>query len=347
MKRDVKVLLIDGEISFSQIYRVFHTEEQLRLYGIECNILKVSEIYLACQNGRTRRMLANVIKTYDILIFHRVGYDVIIDWLIQQAQEQGKITIFETDDLVFVPGMTGWIAALSDFSETEVEQYEEGVERYARTFQRCKYFLASTGFLAEIAERMGKRSFVVRNALGQDFIDRAEEACSMRQNDQSRLVIGYGSGTKTHDKDFLEAANALLHIMEKYDYVILQIVGDLSLDSRFYRYRERIRRIPQVNWDQWPFFLSSFDINIAPLERGNPFCRAKSELKYFEAGILGIPTVASKIDAFEYAIIHGKNGFLATATDEWIEALELLITSEEVKKGWRSSKSRRDCEIHS
>ena len=34
--------------------------------------------------------------------------------------------------------------------------------------------------------------------------------------------------------------------------------------------------------------LARFDINLAPLEVGNPFCEAKSELKYFEAALVDV-----------------------------------------------------------
>ena len=36
-----------------------------------------------------------------------------------------------------------------------------------------------------------------------------------------------------------------------------------------------------------------FDINLAPLEVGNPFCEAKSQLKFFEAGLVNCTTIAS------------------------------------------------------
>ena len=37
--------------------------------------------------------------------------------------------------------------------------------------------------------------------------------------------------------------------------------------------------------------MARFDINLAPLEFGNPYCQAKSELKFFEAALVDAPTV--------------------------------------------------------
>ena len=69
------------------------------------------------------------------------------------------------------------------------------------------------------------------------------------------------------------------------------------------------------------------DVNLAPLEIGNPFCEAKSELKFFEAGIVGVPTVASATRTFREAIADGIDGFVASTADEWVAKLSQLIES--------------------
>ncbi len=70
---------------------------------------------------------------------------------------------------------------------------------------------------------------------------------------------------------------------------------------------------------------ASFDINIAPLEVGNRYCEAKSELKYFEAALAGVPTVASPTQPFVDAIRAGQTGFLASSHEEWYARLKDLI----------------------
>ena len=54
----------------------------------------------------------------------------------------------------------------------------------------------------------------------------------------------------------------------------------------------------QIEWratvplDTMPDEMARFDVNLAPLEAGNPFCEAKSELKFFEAALVDVPTVS-------------------------------------------------------
>jgi glycosyltransferase involved in cell wall biosynthesis len=73
------------------------------------------------------------------------------------------------------------------------------------------------------------------------------------------------------------------------------------------------------------------DIALAPLERNNIFCRAKSEIKFVEAGALGVPVIASRVDAYCDAITDGVNGYLASNETEWVAALRSLIQDRSLR----------------
>ncbi|MEK9173784.1 MAG: glycosyltransferase, partial [Patescibacteria group bacterium] len=83
--------------------------------------------------------------------------------------------------------------------------------------------------------------------------------------------------------------------------------------------------------------VASMDINVAPLELGNPFCEAKSELKFFEAGLLGVPTVAVANETYKGAINDGVDGFVAASEEEWYEKLKMLIMDPEMRKRVREN----------
>ena len=66
------------------------------------------------------------------------------------------------------------------------------------------------------------------------------------------------------------------------------------------------------------------DINLAPLELVR-FNHAKSNIKYLEAAIVGLPSICSPCKSFQQIVIDGTNGFLAETPGEWIEALTRLV----------------------
>ena len=94
----------------------------------------------------------------------------------------------------------------------------------------------------------------------------------------------------------------------------------------------------QIEWrdlvplTELPDELARFDINIAPLEPGNPFCEAKSELKYFEAALAGACTVASPTGPMSEAIRNGETGILADTPEDWCEAISALIADAKLRR---------------
>jgi len=88
-----------------------------------------------------------------------------------------------------------------------------------------------------------------------------------------------------------------------------------------------------------------------PLQAGNPFVEAKSELKYFEAALAGVCSVASPTGPYRRAIAHGETGFLASSSAEWETTLLRLVDDPRLRAGvaqaalldvlWRFGPQRR------
>ena len=57
----------------------------------------------------------------------------------------------------------------------------------------------------------------------------------------------------------------------------------------------------------------------------NCICQSKSEIKFTEAALVGVPTVASPTQAFVYAVRDGEDGLLAEGVEQWRAALVRLI----------------------
>ena len=95
----------------------------------------------------------------------------------------------------------------------------------------------------------------------------------------------------------------------------------------------QVEQRPLVRHVNLAYELARFDINVIPLESDNLFCSSKSPLKYFEAALVNVPTVAVDNPSYRALITPGEDGFLAGGTEAWDSILAQLLESPE----WRSS----------
>ena len=114
----------------------------------------------------------------------------------------------------------------------------------------------------------------------------------------------------------------------------LRIVGYLDLKDELSNHRSRIEFVPFQDFINLQAVIGSTEINIAPLQ-DNVFTNCKSELKYFEAAVVGTVTIASPTYSFARAIDHGTNGFLANS-HEWFNRLQEVIESYDQWEGLSS-----------
>jgi glycosyltransferase involved in cell wall biosynthesis len=323
--QNLNVYIVSGcDRGNTTVYRCFHKQEQLALCGLSA---AVREHYYPGEVTLPEAL------AHDLVILHRVAFDPLIGELIRQARARGKPVLFDVDDLVFEPELTHHVDALKAMTPEQVERYRDGVRRNLQTLLACDAALTSTEYLAGFVRRRGLPAFVHRNALSQEQLEVAGQA--LRQGEPfstDKIIVGYASGTATHNADFAQAVPALAQIMDRFPQVTLQLFGAIETPPELARFGERIERLPLVHLLEMPAVMRGWQVNLAPLEPKNPYCRAKSELKYIEAGALGLPTVASAVDAYRTAITHGENGFLARDTGEWVAALETLVTDGSLRR---------------
>ena len=320
------VVFVSGCPGDAMRYRCTHQAEQLRLLGATVEVAQHGQIDLL-----------EAVDRYRFFVLHRVPWGPDVDAFLQAARRRRRPVIFDTDDLVFDPEATTHVAALEDMDEASKRLFVSGLTRYRRTLRESDAVIVSTDALRGFAETAHDRTFVAYNAVGDEMVHLAEAAVR-RQERQARgaaagdaVTIAYMSGTPTHNRDFLEAADAILWALEEMPQTRFLAVGHLALDERFERYGDRVERVPLQPWQRLPELLARTDINIAPLEPHNPFTDSKSCLKYIEAGLVGVPTVASPRPDFVRAICSGENGMLADSVWEWQEALSSLIASADLR----------------
>jgi glycosyltransferase involved in cell wall biosynthesis len=216
--------------------------------------------------------------------------------------------------------------------EAERAQLAKGLGREILEDEYVKVATTTTTYLAKILEEKGKKVFVVTNKICNTELKKIDKLREAWKESKSDIVhLGYFSGTPSHNKDFAMITDVLISVMRKYANTKLILAGPLEKESSLNEFEDRIIKLPLVLRGEHYKNIQKAEINFVPLE-GSPFCEAKSELKFFEAGVFGIPTVAVRNETFSGAIEDGVTGFLAGNALEWTEKLGRLVEDENLRR---------------
>lgn len=314
-------------ISFSLIdqsvqYRIRHIAEYLSVVGFACEIISVEQT----------PWFENRCSAYTAIVFFRVKMDARVQALITQAKRSNTYLVYASDDLIFLPEYAQYVPLpLACRKRDALTYYYQAAVNRFEVFRSCDAFLGSTEFLSRLAKNAGVYSLAIRNGLTVSQIERSERAYTCQRvrksRPESQCVIGYVSGTKTHDRDFAISIPALERLFTKYPHILIYCVGHFDVPNSLFRFRDRIKQKAFVSWEKISNEIAQFDITIAPFDASNPFTQAKSEVKFIESSLLRIPTVATPLESYRSIIVNGENGFLASSQEEWYSSLARLVES--------------------
>lgn len=325
-----------GAVGDSWRYRVKNVAEELNLHGIPASITIQDNIWLNSYADR-----------FKVFIFHRVVNTPKISSFMEKIKEHGGEIMFETDDLTFDFECLKRQDFHKNLNDTEKKFFENGLGAKILKDPYVRTCTTTTSFLADKLREYGKEVFIVKNKLSSEDLKIARDLINKKYDAHGGVRIGYFSGTASHNKDFETVIDPLCRIMEKYPEVQLHLVGTLEFTNELNKFRDRIKKLSFAQREDHFSNVAKVDINLAPLEIGNPFCESKSELKFFEAGILRVPTVATATRTFREAIEDGVDGFVANDAEEWFEKLEKLVASRESRESMGDNARQKAAKLYS
>jgi glycosyltransferase involved in cell wall biosynthesis len=315
-----RIAFLYRDIGAPSRYRVDHQIEQAELAGIASRRIELA-------GGLGPRSLDGC----TLLYVHRLALGPRTLALVLAARRRGLPMVFDSDDLVWDLRDRQFSFLDRHFGRGRIARHMLFIRRTRAMMHLATAFVFSTDYLAALARQaFVQPAFVNPNALSQAMIDRAAQAREARPDQAAdQIVIGYFSGTPhVHDEDLASISTALAAVLAARPRARLRIYGDIDLRGPLTddRYAGQIEHCPLVPWEQLPEHIAQVDINIAPLV-DNPQRRAKSAIKCLEAALLGVPTIAARLEPYCGAIDDTVTGRLATTPEQWQAALLDLIDS--------------------
>lgn len=323
MTNPLRILFVSGTPPGSATcrYRCEHFAQALRRRGTEVDVVYI---------GQPRVRVA-----HDIVVLYRVCATTEGRNFARAARACGAVLVYSTDDLVF---------DAQDAPAEMGDRFRAVAPLHRAMLSDADIAIASTEYLADRMRQAAPETPVVtlRNFLGEDLIEFSETAAlkGSEARKSERVTFGYFSGTPTHDADLAVIAEPLCKVLKNHPSTELLLVGPVQIPASLGEQDKtgQIRRLPLVPWQTLPQLMieQGVAVNLAPLDITSLFCHAKSEVKFLEAGILGIPTIASSAKGFGEAIPNagGNEGcFLAADSSDWERWLNLLGHNRSVTAG--------------
>jgi glycosyltransferase involved in cell wall biosynthesis len=265
----------------------------------------------------------------DLIVICRTRYDEGVARLVEGAHARGVKVLYDVDDLVFDLSYVHYIMDAIGVSTTDEQNWDywfSYIGRLGATLDLCDGAIVSTPTLMDRiqAVRPGLPCSVIPNYLNRRqtemstlLLERKRSAGYRRDGD---VTFGFLSGSPSHIRDLEMVSPALAGLLSRHPDVRLQFVGFAELNPYLSPYASRIDRVPLQDYLNLQRVTAACEFCLVPLT-DNLFTRCKSELKFFEAGVVECPIVASPIPSYRGVIADGEDGFLA-ASHAWHDKLE-------------------------
>lgn len=313
------ILIIDGvENVLPQLtkYRVDNKVEQLISLGYNVKKVNVSAFDMKDAEFASH------------IIIYRATYNDTLAFLCSMAKKYHKPILYDIDDLVIDTKYTDRLSYTQQISASEKRNYDASVQSYGNMLKLCDGAITTTQKLKD--ELLNYQDLVLlnRNLANQELVEISSN--HLHEHDKSSVVkIGYFSGSITHNENFELIRSDLIKLLNEFNNIELHLVGYLDIPDDFKSFESRIVTHDFVDWHKLPELISKVDINLAPLVN-SVFNEAKSEIKWLEAALVNVPTVASNIGAFKEMIIPEVTGILVD--ENWYVSLRNLIVTPEKRK---------------
>lgn len=273
----------------------------------------------------------DIAKKYDIIFLNYIGNPWTFAGMGAMARHYKRKIVMDTDDDIH--------SIMPDNPVYKSYQENDGLALKDLTaiYNEVDYITCTTKYLKNVlltrSTKTSKQIEVLPNYID---IDTLYTHRSPFKDTHSIQLYHYGSTTHFMDLDEKEFAKGIDMVFKNYPNVTLKTVGAFlpKYKERWgQRYTNAYGDTDIYKWikEKFPLFMDESDIMVVPLLDGQ-YTRSKSAIKFLESSSAKKPGVYQNMKQYRDIVYEGRNGFLATRSEDWYNAISKLIEDKKLRQ---------------
>ena len=243
--------------------------------------------------------------------------------------------VIEKEIFPFLPALAEWMLKLLgiqyivDYDDAIFHNYDQSANPMIKNFLGNKIakvmrfsgtVVAGNQYLADYATRSGAKNIEIIPTV----IDL--ERYPIKQNaDDEQFIVGWIGTKTTFEKHLLPCKNWIKALQNQEPNIRFHIVGitqdmDLGKNVKYIRWTEETE-VAEI---------LKMDIGLMPLQ-DSKWEKGKCAYKLIQYAACGIPGIASDVGMNREVTVPGETGILASADEEWIQAIKTLKSNTELR----------------
>ena len=241
-------------------YRTYNVMEAMQnnsKYSVNCFLVK--ELY----------SIYDLIDKISLVILQRAKWSFELETFIEIIRKKNIKIIYDMDDLIYhTKYVPKYLNSISDYKDFTIDSFFALAKRYELVAESCDGFIVTTNDLKNhLQADFDKPVWVLSNFLNQEQEMESQKIVQLKEkqkNNNDLFVIGYFSGSNSHQRDLEIVESAIIKLMEKYDNIYLKIVGYMNLSEKFENLKKSGRIIIDkfVPYQELQYKIGEVDLNI-------------------------------------------------------------------------------------